>query len=123
LRTADIAVNLRYPYLGESSWSLLEALFAGKPTIVWRHGYYDEFPDKLVKKVASREELQSALTELCRSPEVRQTMAEQAWVYVRKHFDTKLYCRQLLDFIEYARLNRPILDLVDSMSDRLLELH
>ena len=45
LQAADMVVNLRYPYLGESSWSLLEALFAGKPTIVWRHGYYDEFPD------------------------------------------------------------------------------
>jgi hypothetical protein len=27
-----------------------------------------------------------------------------------------------LDFIEHARLNRPILDLVDTMSERLLEM-
>ncbi len=122
LLTTDFAVNLRYPYLGESSWSLLEALFAGKPTIVWRHGYYDEFPDNVVKKVASKDELLSALTELCRNSEARLAMAEEAWSYARKHFDTKQYCRQLLDFIEYARLNRPILDLVDHMSDRLLEM-
>ncbi len=122
LLTTDFAVNLRYPYLGESSWSLLEALFAGKPTIVWRHGYYDEFPDNVVKKVASKDELLSALTELCRNSEARLAMAEEAWSYARKHFDTKQYCRQLLDFIECARLNRPILDLVDHMSDCLLEM-
>ena len=122
LLAADIGVNLRYPYLGESSWSLLEGLYAGKPTIVWRHGYYDEFPDTVVKKVASREELIAALTALCRSREDRQTMAEQAWSYARKTFDTTQYCRHLLDFIDCARLNRPILDLIDGMSDRLLEL-
>jgi glycosyltransferase involved in cell wall biosynthesis len=122
LLAADLAVNLRYPYLGESSWSLLEALFAGKPTIVWRHGYYDEFPDHVVRKVASREELLTALTDLCCNSGARLAMAEAAWSYVRKHFDTRQYCRQLLDFIESARLNRPILDLVDRMSDRLLEM-
>jgi hypothetical protein len=122
LLAADIAINLRYPYLGESSWSLLEALFAGKPTIVWRHGYYDEFPDNVVRKVASSEELAAALCDLCQSSEARLAMAEEAWAYARKHFDTKQYCRQLLDFLCCARLNRPILDLVDTMSDRLLEM-
>jgi glycosyltransferase involved in cell wall biosynthesis len=122
LSAADCAVNLRYPYLGESSWSLLEALYAGKPTIVWRHGHYDEFPDNVVKKVASKDELLTALTDLCRNSEDRLAMARAAWSYVRTHFDTTRYCRQLLDFIESARLNRPILDLVDCMSDRLLEM-
>src|SRR5207253_4195073 len=86
LQAADIVVNLRYPYLGESSWSLLEALFAGKPTIVWRHGYYDEFPDDVVRKVASKEELIAALTGLCGSDKARRTMAEEAWSYARKTF-------------------------------------
>jgi glycosyltransferase involved in cell wall biosynthesis len=122
LQAADIAINLRYPYFGESSWSLLEALFAGKPTVVWRHGYYDEFPDTVVKKVASKEELLAALLSLCQSSEARSAMAEEAWSYARKNFDTKQYCRQLLDFIDGARLNRPVLDLVDRMSDRLLEM-
>jgi glycosyltransferase involved in cell wall biosynthesis len=122
LGAADIAINLRYPYFGESSWSLLEALFAGKPTIVWRHGYYDEFPDTVVKKIASKEELIAALAGLCQDEEARLSMGLEAWSYVRKHFDTKRYCRELLDFIECARLNRPVLDLIDSMSDRLLEM-
>ena len=122
LLAADIVINLRYPYMGESSWSLLEALFAGKPTIVWRHGYYDEFPDNVVRKVSSREELAAALCDLCQRSEARLAMAEEAWAYARKSFDTKQYCRQLLDFLGCARLNRPILDLVDSLSDRLLEM-
>src|SRR5438132_10696342 len=98
LLAADFAVNLRYPYLGESSWSLLEALFAGKPTIVWRHGYYDEFPDDVVRKVASQKELAGALSGLCQSSGDRQAIAERAWTYVRENFDTKQYCRQLLHF-------------------------
>jgi glycosyltransferase involved in cell wall biosynthesis len=122
LLDADMCVNLRYPYLGESSWSLLEALYAGKPSIVWRHGYYDEFPDTVVKKVASKEELLTALTELCRSPEARQSMGEKAWSYSRQNFDTRQYCQQLLEFIDCVRLNQPVLQLVDSMSNRLLEL-
>ena len=122
LQAADIVINLRYPYFGESSWSLLEALFAGKPTIVWRHGYYDEFPDTVVKKAASKEELLGALLSLCQSAEVRSAMANEAWGYARKNFDTRQYCRQLLDFIECARLNRPVLDLVDRMSECLLEM-
>jgi glycosyltransferase involved in cell wall biosynthesis len=121
LRTADVAIILRYPYFGESSWSLLEALFAGKPTVVWRHGYYDEFPDTVVRKIASKEELLPTLVELCRNEEARRAMAMEAWSYARKHFHTKQYCRQLLDFIDSARLNRSTLDLVDRMSDRLLE--
>src|SRR5262249_49121086 len=122
IHAADIIVNLRNPYLGESSWSLLEALYAGKATVVWRHGYYDECPDHIVKKVASREELTAALTDLCRNAEERRRRGSEAWAYARKNFTTHNYCRQLLDFMEAARLNKPILDFVDTMSDRLLEM-
>src|SRR5207237_10757274 len=79
-------------------------------------------PDHVGEEVAATVELLTGRIELCRGSETRLAMAEEAWCYARKHFDTKQYCRQLLDFIDYARLNRPILDLVDHMSDRLLEM-
>lgn len=94
LREADLVVNLRNPHLGESSWSLLEALFAARPTIVWNHGFYGEMPDDVVRKVASRDELTSALVQLC-SAEERQRLSDRARAYAARTFSTDHYCRAI----------------------------
>ena len=81
LREADAVVNLRDPHFGESSWSLLEALFAARPSIVWDHGSYAEFPDEAVLKVSTDQGLAAALEELCRLPSGRRLLGEQARRY------------------------------------------
>jgi glycosyltransferase involved in cell wall biosynthesis len=96
LRQADVVVNLRNPHLGESSWSLLESLFAGKPTIVWDHGYYGEFPEDVVLKVASRDDLMRGLERLCRQPDRRRRLSARARAYAVRNFSIDDYCRALV---------------------------
>lgn len=47
----DVAVNLRYPTLGETSGAVLRLLAAGRPTIVSDVGWFSELPDDCVAKV------------------------------------------------------------------------
>ncbi len=122
LRTADIVVNLRNPHLGESSWSLLESLFASKPTIVWDHGYYAEFPQGVVQRVSSRQQFAQVLEDLCRDPQLRRRCAEQAREYAVRTFDTADYCRQFLAFAESVMGDRAVLNLADGLADLVREV-
>src|SRR5262249_55068644 len=77
IEESDVIVNLRYPHLGECSGSLQEALFHGRPAVVWGHGYYAEFPEVTAVRVSSLSELASALERLCASPEERRRRGER----------------------------------------------
>jgi glycosyltransferase involved in cell wall biosynthesis len=48
---SDVIVNLRSPTMGEGSMTLLQAITAGKPTIVSDACQYKEFPDSVCWKV------------------------------------------------------------------------
>jgi glycosyltransferase involved in cell wall biosynthesis len=122
LAAADVVVNLRHPHLGESSWSLLEALVAGKPTVVWNHGYYAEFPEDVVCKVASRAELLAMLENLCRDAGLRRRYGEQARDYAVRTFNTTRYTERFLAFAESVMGNRIILDLADNLADLVHEV-
>lgn len=122
LRGADVVINLRNPHFGESSWSLLESTFLGTPTVVWKHGFYDEFPDDAVAKVINADELRSTLERLCRGADARVALGDRAREYARRTFSTAEYCRRLLDFAERTRYNRPVLRLTDTVASMLLEL-
>ena len=122
IREADLIVNLRNPHQGESSWSLIEVLFAAKPTVVWNHGSYAEAPDWAVRKVASREELSTSLEELCREPGHRKYLGDQARRYAVETFDTEAYGRELVAFAKSIRHERIILDLADRVGHRVGEM-
>jgi glycosyltransferase involved in cell wall biosynthesis len=122
LDEADVVINLRNPHFGEGSWSLLETAFAAKPTVVWRHGFYDEFPDETVAKVSSLEELTATLERLCASADERSQRGMSTLDYARRTFLTAEYCRRLLAFNEVTRYNAPALALADFTGARLGEL-
>jgi glycosyltransferase involved in cell wall biosynthesis len=122
LRQAEVVVNLRKPHLGESSWSLLESLIAGKPTVVWDHGYYSEFPDGVVCRVATRRQLGDALERLCGSAELRRRMGGDARAYAVRTFDTAAYCRGLLAAAEAASADGAVLALTDFVAERVAEI-
>jgi glycosyltransferase involved in cell wall biosynthesis len=121
LAAADVVVNLRNPHFGESSASLLDALVAGAATVVWDHGFYGEFPDNVVCKIASEAELGPALERLCRDRGLRERVGAAARRHALARFDTALYCRRLRAVLEEARSARPVWSLIDVLSDRLLE--
>lgn len=122
LRRADLIINLRNPHFGESSWSLLESTFVGKPTVVWRHGFYDEFPDDAVAKVGSVEELAATLERLCRDDAGRVALGRRGREYARQTFSTAQYGRRFLEFVDRTHYNRPVLRLADRAASSLREL-
>ncbi|HBI44104.1 MAG TPA: hypothetical protein DDY78_14815 [Planctomycetales bacterium] len=121
LTRADLVLNVRNPHFGESSSSLLNALFAGAATIVWNHGCYAEFPDNVVHKISSEDELTRALERLCRDRPLRERLGSNARRHALARFDPTVYCRRFHDFADEVRSARPVLALTDLLSDRLLE--
>jgi glycosyltransferase involved in cell wall biosynthesis len=122
LARADLVINLRNPHLGEASWSLLEASFAGKPSVVWKHGFYDEFPDDAVAKVSSLEELGPKIEKLCRDAKARQALGERVRSFAERTFSTEQYCDRFLAFAQRTQYNRPVLRLTDTAAAMLAEL-
>ena len=120
LAHADVVVNLRNPHFGESSASLLDALFAGVPSVVWDHGYYAEFPDEVVCKVSSESDLKNSLERLCRDGDLRDAWAMRA-VGTRWPVSTLPSSAGGCAFLDVVRSARPVLALTDLLSDRLLE--
>jgi glycosyltransferase involved in cell wall biosynthesis len=111
IHAADIILNIRNPHFGESSWTLLETLHLAKPTVVWKHGYYDEFPDDVVVKVDSMEKLTPVLEQLVLADGYRGILGERARSHARSRFSTSRYCTELMDFARRARYYRPIVGL------------
>lgn len=87
LQTADIVINLRHPTLGETSAVALRALAAGKPTIVFDHGWYAELPDDGCFKLPPQDEaaLVAAMLQLAQSAELRQRVGKTAVSYAAAH--------------------------------------
>jgi glycosyltransferase involved in cell wall biosynthesis len=121
LSAADVVINLRNPHFGESSWSLLEAAYLGKPTIVWKHGYYDEFPDSTIAKV-TEDTLAATLEELCTNAQLRQRLGASLQEYATATFNTQAYCEKLLRFSEKVRYSQVAVRLADRMSAYLIEM-
>jgi glycosyltransferase involved in cell wall biosynthesis len=82
--TADIVVNLRYPTVGETSATALRALAAGRPLVVFDHGWYGELPDTVALKVPPLDDaaLLDAMRALAASPEQRRQIGRAAAAYV-----------------------------------------
>ena len=83
LQTADIVINLRHPTLGETSAVALRALAAGKPTIVFDHGWYAELPDDGCCKLPPLDEtaLMATMLQLAQSAELRERVGKTAVSY------------------------------------------
>ena len=58
LRQADLAVNLRWPSMGEASYSQLRAWHHGVPTMVTATGWYAELPGDAVIHVSPQREVE-----------------------------------------------------------------
>lgn len=86
MQAADIAVNLRYPTMGETSASVLRLLSLGVPTIVSKVGWFDELPDDCCSKVSPGEGEEEALwrrmRRLATDRQEREEMGERARDYV-----------------------------------------
>jgi len=125
ISACDICMNLRNPTMGESSWSLLQVLFAGKVAFVTRTGWYDELPDDVVVKVdpeSEEESLSAGLHALCGDRELRTSMGFSAKRFAQDTFSTKTFCEELVDFVAEVKQHAVTLRLIDSVSDELISM-
>lgn len=118
---SDICVNLRNPHLGESSASLLNSLVAGLPTIVWNHGFYAEFPDDVVLKVQSEQDLVAALKKLTQHGDLRRTIGSNARTHALQRFNLNSYCKKFSTLCDTVQAQRPLLHLTNTVTSILQE--
>jgi glycosyltransferase involved in cell wall biosynthesis len=90
LQTSDVVINLRNPSMGEGSLTLMQALAAGKPTIISDSNQYREFPDKVCWKIRHDEHQAEVLYEylkvLLGDRNLRQAISANASEFVKTVF-------------------------------------
>ncbi|WP_374686516.1 glycosyltransferase family 4 protein [Promineifilum sp.] len=101
IHTADVVVNLRYPTVGETSAIALRAMAAGRPVIVFDHGWYSELPDEAALKVAPLDAvaLQEAMIRAAASAGLRDVLGRAAEAYVRRYCLPPRVADAYLDFL------------------------
>lgn len=102
----DIAVNLRWPTMGETSGSLLRLLNAGKPTMVSNVGSYAELPSNCCRKIPvgedEEEQIFQAMLALAEDPGGRRDLGQRAQSYVQCHHSIQGSAQQYAAFIGYV---------------------
>jgi glycosyltransferase involved in cell wall biosynthesis len=104
LALADIVANLRYPSMGESSATLIQAFALARPCVVTNHAWFSELPDACVWKIRYGEgevdDLAAALSTLASDPAHRHRLGQQAREYVEQHCTPADVARRYLDVVE-----------------------
>lgn len=98
LEDADIISCLRRPVLEGSSGSAIEALLAGRPTIVADAGFYRQLDQTVVCKVGEEVEpgeLTACLERLAGDEALRRRMGSAAREWAERRFDLDAYARML----------------------------
>ncbi len=99
LAAANLCVQLRKPYGGESSAAVVDSLLAGLPTIVSQVPANDEIPDECVLKT-SIEDLDDAINWAINNQDAAQQMAKAGQRYASKTFNIENVANQYAEIIE-----------------------
>jgi glycosyltransferase involved in cell wall biosynthesis len=100
LTAADLAVNLRYPTMGEASGSQLRCWSNGLASIVTRVGWYATLPEDLVAFVRPESEIadiQIHLRELLLNPSKFVAMGERGRRLLGAEHSTESYARSIVE--------------------------
>ncbi|SED14962.1 Glycosyltransferase involved in cell wall bisynthesis [Rhizobiales bacterium GAS188] len=111
LRSIDILANLRFPSMGETSATLIQALACGIPSLVSNDAWFAELPDEAVRKIGvgpnEAAEVAAALLELGLDPARRAVIAEAGRAYVAEHCAPAAVARRYAEILaETARLEQ-----------------
>ena len=126
LRRADLAINLRYPSMGEASASQLRIWDAGLPALVTRTGWYAGLPDDAVFFVEPDDEvgtLRKHLRAACRDLAPFRRAGRRGRAILEQRHTPGDYARGLLDVAQEAlgqHRRRAALGLSRSAAQRLL---
>jgi glycosyltransferase involved in cell wall biosynthesis len=90
LSIVDIFVNLRYPSMGESSATLLQAFSLSKACVITNDAWFAEIPDTCAVKIHADEqeidELTDALAGLASDPDRRARLGVNARAYLEAQY-------------------------------------
>lgn len=109
LSSADLAVNLRYPTMGEASESQLRIWNHGLPALVTRVGMYASLPEDTVAFVRPEneiEDIQAHLRAFLGDPSRYARMGENGRRRLETHHAPTTYARLLHDFASHREFLR-----------------
>lgn len=110
LARADLAVNLRYPTMGEASISQLRIWAHSLPTLVTRIGWYGSLPENVVAHVRMEHEgadIQRHLNAFLSSPDRFAEMGDQGHRLLGEEHSVARYVEAVLDLAVSAQEFRP----------------
>ena len=127
----DICLNLRYPYNGETSGSLMRIFAKGKCVIVNDIGSFGEFPDDACIKIPSVETMDEdmeveqiciAIRRLLSEPEERERISLNAYEFAKENLDIHIVGKKYADFINAESMERINEEDIARVSSRLAEM-
>ncbi|PZE20811.1 glycosyltransferase family 4 protein [Paenibacillus xerothermodurans] len=103
IAVSDIIVNLRYPYMGETSASLIRALLLGKVALVTDIGWFRELSDKCVIKIPLDENevanIRHQLERLIGNAELRESYSTAIQAYADSELDPRKIARNIVAYL------------------------
>jgi glycosyltransferase involved in cell wall biosynthesis len=106
LRSSHLAINLRYPTMGEASGSQLRIWYHALPSLVTKVGWYSALSPETVAHVRPEhevEDIQSQLRAFLNHPEQFMKMGRRGLQVLREQHDPEIYTRTILDLAANVR--------------------
>lgn len=128
LQSADFAINLRWPTMGEASASQLRYWSAALPTLVSDVGWYGELPDDAVCKISVANEsadLFALLQDALAAPDKYRRVGRRGWEQLRDAHSADQYARELAALavrlgegrLAYRMLDRNLVTVIAAMCE------
>jgi glycosyltransferase involved in cell wall biosynthesis len=105
LADADLAINLRYPTMGEASVSQLQIWSHGLPSLVTKIGWYSELPENTVGYVTVGNEiadLHQHFSQFLHDTQLYQTIGKNGQTWLENNHSPESYAKALVDFAREA---------------------
>jgi glycosyltransferase involved in cell wall biosynthesis len=106
LQQADLALNLRYPTMGEASASQLKLWEYALPTLVTKVGWYAGLPPETVAFVRPEQEIddiRAYLLAFLKEPQRFAEMGLEGWYKLKRDHGSEGYVRSLVGLAETVR--------------------
>lgn len=104
LSNSHLAINLRFPTMGEASSSQLRIWSHALPSLVTNIGWYASLPKTAVIHISIENEvheIQRSLTKFLAMPEAVFSMGHKGESFLNIHHSPETYSRKLMKFSEY----------------------
>lgn len=100
INSADVCINLREFNTEGMSYSLLEQMSLGKAVIVNKGTYLSEFPNDVIIKIRSEDDLRKILLELVQDKKGAEIVGMSAKNYTLKNFSREAFVNSFLEILK-----------------------